>query len=170
MKSHFSTCKIFGLLVVFVLIFTLAFGPLSSGVQAITIEDEFPLLEAGGYFSKCRWARILAYILELTDTQKQEIQSIIDSERSTFEPLIQKVVYLRRQLFEMNQSNTFDEVAVREIASQQSEAIAELIVIKNRISFRVFELLTAEQKNEVERLRNRVENRLRNCLAQNLMN
>jgi Spy/CpxP family protein refolding chaperone len=165
MKSHLVTGKKFGFLVCMALILTLALGQVSTGVQAVTIEEELPLLEDGAYFKNCRWARIMAYLLGLTDTQKQEIQSIIDSERSAFEPLVNQLARFRRELWVMHQGQGFDEAAVREIASQQSKTIAELIVIKNRISFQVFELLTPEQKMEAERLRNLAQRRIQNCLS-----
>ncbi len=170
MKSHVLTMKGFALLVAVTLVFFLAIGLISNGAQAVTLEEEFPLLEDGGYFNNCRWAKILAYVLELTDTQKEEIQSIIDSERPTFEPLVRQITESRQEFWRINQSPSFDESAVRELASGQSEAITELIVIRNRIMFRVSQVLTPEQNNKVERYRERVKERIENCLALNSSN
>jgi Spy/CpxP family protein refolding chaperone len=62
-----------------------------------------------------------------------------------------------KQMRTLEESPTFDEAAVRSLASQQAQAITELIVAKARTKSEMFAILTPEQKAKATTIMNRHE-------------
>jgi Spy/CpxP family protein refolding chaperone len=103
---------------------------------------------------------ILAFMtdaLDLTDAQQTQAKAILDKEKPNFEALMKQMGDAHKQMRTLEESPTFDEAAVRSLASQQAQAITELIVAKARTKSEMFAILTPEQKAKATTIMNRHE-------------
>lgn len=98
------------------------------------------------------WHHHLWKKLHLTDAQKTQIHTIISEERAKMKPLFQQLKAGRDELKALRKSGTFDEAKVRSIAKGQADTIIELIVTKERIKSKVYEVLTPEQRTKAQEL------------------
>lgn len=133
------------------------------GVSSAASAQESFLLDAGegGHpFVRRIMARIAEH-LDLTGAQKTEIKSIISAERPLVEPLVRQLAATRKQLRNVSKNGNFDEAQVRSLASQQAQTVAELIVAKERVKSKIYNVLTPEQRAKAEKLRTRFESRVR---------
>jgi protein CpxP len=94
----------------------------------------------------------LAWKLDLNDAQRQQVKSLIAAERPTLQPLIQQLATAHQQMVAASTSGQFDEAKVRSIAQQQSQNIVELIVARQRLQSKFYELLTPEQRTKFDQL------------------
>lgn len=132
------------------------------GFSAASAQESF-LLDAGEGrhpFARRIMARIADH-LGLTDAQKTEIKSIISAERPTVEPLVRQLAATRKQLRNVSKDGKFDEAQVRGLASQQAQTITELIVAKERVKSKIYNVLTPEQRTKADKMRTRFESRVR---------
>ena len=132
------------------------------GFNAASAQESFLLDVGEGRHPFAR--RIMARIAErlgLTDAQKTEIKSIISAERPRVEPLVRQLSATRKQLRNVSKNGNFDEAQVRSLASQQAQTITELIVAKERVKSKVYNVLTPEQRVKAEQMRARFESRVR---------
>lgn len=119
-------------------------------------------------FSSTPWARVhghhggfpLAYLsheLNLTDTQRKQIKSIWAQERSTAIPLIRQFLSESTNMPSANTKGAFDEAQARAIADKQAATLSQLLVERQRLISRVYdEVLTPEQREKADQLRNRM--------------
>ncbi len=91
--------------------------------------------------------------LGLTDAQKGQVRTIMDEERANIKPLVQKLRDGRKELRELGKSGRFDEAQVRAIAKGQADTITELIVAKQRMRSKIYEVLTPDQRAKAEKMR-----------------
>ncbi len=91
--------------------------------------------------------------LHVTDAQKTQIHTIISEERAKMKPLVEQLKAGREQLIALRKSGTFDEAKVRSIAKGQADTLIELIVTRERMKSKVFEVLTPEQRTKAQELR-----------------
>ena len=134
-----------------------------NGLDSAATAQEALLLDAGeGRHPFAR--RIMARIAErlgLTEAQKTEIKSILVAERPVAEPLLRQLAATRKQLRDASRNGSFDEAQVRSLATQQAQTLAELIVTKERVKSKVYNVLTPEQRARAEKMRSRFESRVR---------
>ncbi|MBD0369716.1 MAG: Spy/CpxP family protein refolding chaperone [Pyrinomonadaceae bacterium] len=97
----------------------------------------------------------LARDLNLTEAQQAEIKSLLDAAHTTLDALMKKMDAERRQLDTATAGGQFDEAQVRALATQQSQTFAELIVEHKRLEAKLYSLLTQEQRNRFDQLRQR---------------
>ncbi len=103
---------------------------------------------------------ILAFMtdaLDLTDAQQTQAKAILEKEKPSFQPLIQQLKDGHTQMRALEESTTFDEAAVRALATQHAQAITELIVTKARVKSELFAILTPDQKAKATKMMNRHE-------------
>lgn len=100
-----------------------------------------------------RFLQRMAVVLNLSADQQSRIETILASERQATEPLREALRASRDQLRALTQATTFDEGAVRELASSQAQTRTELIVAHARARNQIHNLLTPEQQAQAERLR-----------------
>ena len=98
--------------------------------------------------------------LDLTDAQQAQAKQILDKEKPNFTPLMQQLKDGHKQMRALEENSTFDEAAVRTLASQQAQTMTELIVTKARVKSELFAILTAEQKTKATKILNRHEDRM----------
>lgn len=87
--------------------------------------------------------------LDLTDAQQAQMKDILAKEKPTIQPLIQQLAQGHQQMSQLEQAGKFDEASVRALASQQSQAMTELMVQKARIKSELVTLLTPDQKDKL---------------------
>ena len=95
----------------------------------------------------------LARILELSEAQKGQIQSILNEGREKDEAQHQKESEPRRQLHSAERAASFDEQAVRSAAAALAGLETERIVSRAKTHYRIDSVLTASQRSLAERLR-----------------
>lgn len=95
----------------------------------------------------------LAKVLKLTDAQQGKIRTIMDAERAQAKPLLDKVRGYREQLQQAAEATTFDEAAVRGIATSLAQTESELTVSRTREQSQINAILTAEQRELLKNLR-----------------
>ena len=109
-----------------------------------------------------RMARVL-HQLDLSDQQRTQVRAILDSARPEFQNHMQAMRNRREQL-RGAQPGQLDEAAVRAIAQQQGQEMAEMIVLGEKVRSQVYSVLTPEQKQKLADIRQRMQQR-RDCCA-----
>jgi Spy/CpxP family protein refolding chaperone len=95
----------------------------------------------------------LATVLKLTQSQQTQIQSIQDAERSQIKTLLGTMKEKRDQLRKAGEGTTFDEAAVRALATAVAQQETELAVARVKAQTQVNAILTAEQREMLKSLR-----------------
>ncbi len=107
-----------------------------------------------------RWERIAQY-LNLTDAQKGQIKTMWQAEKPTMQPLLQQLAENRKAMLAATANGKFDEAAVRNIANQQANVIAQLTVERERLISQVYnQVLTPEQRTKADQLRQKRADRM----------
>jgi Spy/CpxP family protein refolding chaperone len=92
--------------------------------------------------------------LDLTDAQQAQVRAIMQKEKPSVQPLMMQMAQGHAQLRDLviNSNGAFDEAKVRELASQQSQNVTELMVQYARIGTELVQVLTPEQKTKLNAL------------------
>jgi len=93
--------------------------------------------------------------LDLTDAQQAQMKDILSKEKPTIQPLMKQLRQSHQQMQQLEQGGSFDEAKVRALASQQSQAMTELIVQKQRIKSELMTVLTQDQKDRLAKFQAR---------------
>lgn len=86
--------------------------------------------------------------LNLTDAQKQQVKAIFDAGKATADDRHGKLESIHKQIEEATANGQFDEAAVRPLANQQAQLMADEMVDHMRMHSQIFALLTAEQRTK----------------------
>ncbi len=95
----------------------------------------------------------MVFELNLTSAQIQQVKALRESERTASETYREQVRTADEGIRAAIESGSFDEEAVRTLATAQAKAMAELRVIQARTESQIYNLLTAEQKATLKSLR-----------------
>ncbi|WP_432823964.1 Spy/CpxP family protein refolding chaperone [Trichloromonas sp.] len=95
----------------------------------------------------------MAKVLDLSEAQQAQIQTILAAERAKTEPLRQQMEADREQMRQLVQADSFDEAAVRALASKKAEVGTELMVSRARTQNLIQAQLTPEQRERAEKVR-----------------
>jgi Spy/CpxP family protein refolding chaperone len=120
----------------------------------------------GGRGFGARMFGLNADYLELTDAQQAQMKDILTKEKPTIRPLFQQLAQGHQQMRQLEQAGPFDEAKVRAVATQQSQAMTELMVQKARIKSELVAVLTPDQKDKLAKLQARREARMQKHLQQ----
>lgn len=101
--------------------------------------------------------------LDLTDAQQAQMKDILTKEKPTIQPLMQQLRQSHQQMQAL-EAGTFDEAKVRTLATQQSQAMTELIVQKARIKSEMMGVLTSDQKDKLAKMQARRQARMQKHL------
>ncbi|WP_168205876.1 Spy/CpxP family protein refolding chaperone [Geobacter sp. FeAm09] len=88
----------------------------------------------------------MAQRLKLTAEQQTKIKALFAAEREKNAPLQQKMAEYHKQLRDAAHAATFDEAAVRAVATKKAQTEVELVVAFERTRSQVNALLTPEQR------------------------
>jgi Spy/CpxP family protein refolding chaperone len=105
--------------------------------------------------------------LDLTDAQQAQMKDIIAKEKPSIQPLMQQLRQGHQQMSQLEQATTFDEAKVRAAASQQTQAMTELMVQKARIKSELMAVLTPDQKDKMAKFEAKRQARFQKHFQQN---
>jgi Spy/CpxP family protein refolding chaperone len=88
--------------------------------------------------------------LNLTDAQKQQIQQIHQSHQAAIDPLMQQMRTMRRELWQAQSGQTFDEALVRQKLTDIAGVEAKLMGEQFRMRQETIAVLTPDQKTQLE--------------------
>lgn len=97
--------------------------------------------------------------LDLTTEQKAQVNSIIAAERTNVEPLFAQLKTNWQQMRTATAGGQFNEEQVRALAANQAQTITELLVVKERVTAKVYAVLTPEQRTKADAMLERFESR-----------
>ncbi len=97
----------------------------------------------------------IARELGLTDSQKEQVKSIMDAQHSAEEARESKLDDLRKQIDAATANGQFDEAQVRALANQQAQLMADSMVEHLRLHSKIYSLLTAEQRAKADEMMKR---------------
>lgn len=98
----------------------------------------------------------MARELNLTDAQKQQVKTIMESAESSADGIHAKLEEVHKQLDAATANGQFDEAQVRTLANQQAQLEADMLVEHLRAKSKVFGILTAEQRVKAEEMHKRM--------------
>lgn len=98
----------------------------------------------------------MARELNLTDAQKQQVKTIMESAKSSADGIHAKLEEVHKQLDAATANGQFDEAQVRTLANQQAQLEADMLVEHLRAKSKVFGILTAEQRVKAEEMHKRM--------------
>jgi len=91
--------------------------------------------------------------LDLTSAQLEQVKALDEAQRSSSKPYMEKMRQADESIKAIIESGSFDEDAVRELASGASAAMVEMRVISAKTDAAIYRLLTAEQRTTLAKLR-----------------
>jgi periplasmic protein CpxP/Spy len=104
--------------------------------------------------------------LDLTAQQRTQIHQILAKEKPAVQPLMEQMAQTRYQIAQLALNGPFDESQVRPLASQQTQAMQDLIVQRARIESELIQVLTPDQKTKLSQLLASRQQKLMNPPAQ----
>jgi len=107
-----------------------------------------------------------ARALNLTEDQRSQMKSVMAKEKPALKPLFAQLATTRQQVRQLEMSDTFDEAKVREVATQQAQAMTELTVQQARIHSELYQLLTPDQKAKLTQMMQQRQQRIQEHLQQ----
>ena len=103
----------------------------------------------------------VSHELNLNDTQRQQIQSMWQTEKPAISGLVHELAAEGKEMDEATAKGNLDEGKVQEIASRQGETIAKLLVEKEHFKSKIYTtVLTPEQRTKADELQSRWHDRL----------
>ena len=99
--------------------------------------------------------------LELTDAQREQVRTIMESHSADQKAVGDKMIAARKALHEAIAADTLDEAAIRAAAAEVGAAEADAAVLQAKIHGEVFAILTPEQVKKAKELRSEMENRMK---------
>lgn len=103
-------------------------------------------------------------VFNLTDAQQTQVKAMWESEKPNVMPLLQQLADGHKQMLAATANGTFDETKVTPIATQQAQTISQLLVEKEKLSSKFYQILTPEQRTKFDSLRQQHETRIDNML------
>jgi Spy/CpxP family protein refolding chaperone len=94
----------------------------------------------------------LVTALDLTSAQVEQVKALEETERSSSKTHMEKMREADEGIKAIIESGSFDEAAVRELASGAGAAMVEMRVISARTEAAIYQLLTAEQRTRLAEL------------------
>lgn len=108
----------------------------------------------------------MAKALNLTDAQKAQIKTIMQAQRATVRPLMLQMAQNHAAMLQATASGAFDQAKVQQLATQQSQIMAQLSVQRASTHSQIYNtVLTAEQKATADQLRQKQLTRINERIA-----
>jgi protein CpxP len=96
---------------------------------------------------------VMADVLDLSETQQDQIRAIHEKERTEKEATMQQMREDHEQMRVLLDSDTFNEAAIGSLANKQATLKAEMFVSQAKVKHEVFQLLTAEQQELANKIK-----------------
>lgn len=97
----------------------------------------------------------LTRALDLTDAQQQQVKSLVEGQRPALKGLLQQMASQRAQMLSATRNGQFDQARVQELANQQGQTLANLIVARQELQSQIYNLLTPEQRTKFDQMQQR---------------
>jgi periplasmic protein CpxP/Spy len=92
--------------------------------------------------------------LNLTDAQKAQIKTMMQSQHATMRPLMQQLAESRQAMLTATANGAFDQAKVTAIANQQAQLMAQVNVQKESMHHQIYtQVLTPEQRTTADQMR-----------------
>lgn len=98
--------------------------------------------------------------LDLSETQREQVQAAMASHRAEFEAQAKKLGTARKALHDTMTAETFDEAAIRQMSAEVAAVEADGAVLQAKVHGEVWALLTPEQQQKARQLRTQMEQRI----------
>jgi protein CpxP len=96
---------------------------------------------------------VMADVLDLSETQQEQIRAIHEKERAEKEGTMQQMREDHEQMRVLLDSDTFNEAAISSLANKQASLKAEMFVSRAKVKHEVFQLLTVEQQELANKIK-----------------
>ncbi|MDE1154945.1 MAG: Spy/CpxP family protein refolding chaperone [Acidobacteriaceae bacterium] len=106
-----------------------------------------------GWFHERAARMIVATVerdLSLTDAQREKVRNLLTAEKPRLDELSARRQVQSQRLAALT---TFDEATIRQIAQQQQETAADILVEREKLRFALLAILTPEQRTRLASLR-----------------
>ena len=110
----------------------------------------------GSGFGRMHGAGLMLRELNLTDDQKAKVKTIMETSKTTVQPLMASLRDNHKKLADLTANGAFDETQVQALATEQGDLMAKLIVEKERVKSQIFAILTDEQKAKAAQMKNQM--------------
>jgi Spy/CpxP family protein refolding chaperone len=136
-----------------------------TGTKILTAVAVMALLGAGAYAFTERGLGH-AFLTEklatlgVTDAQKAEVKAILRKHQPTAGPLLKQFVAERRALRDLVHAGTVDEKAIRKQAAKVTTVGADLAVERAHVAHEIRAVLTPEQTEKLQSMRDDVDERI----------
>lgn len=97
--------------------------------------------------------------LNLTDAQRDQVKSVVDSHEAELRPLGEKTMTARRALEQAVTADTIDEGAIRAKAADVASVESDMAVARARVHADVLQVLTSDQRAKLKELQAEMEKR-----------
>lgn len=104
----------------------------------------------------------MAEKLNLTDAQKAQVKGIMEASHSKIQPLREASKANHQKMKAATANGQFDEAAVSAIAQEQATISAQMMVEKERVKSQMFQILTAEQKVQMQQFKEQMKDHFKN--------
>jgi Spy/CpxP family protein refolding chaperone len=103
--------------------------------------------------------------LGLSDAQQEQVQNMLRAEVPRLRPMLQQLAQQKQQMLATTTNGQFEQGKVTEIANQEAQTLAALIVPRQDIESKVYALLTVEQRTKFDQVRQHRLRRMQGWLA-----
>jgi periplasmic protein CpxP/Spy len=100
--------------------------------------------------------------LDLSTTQQEQAKAIMEKNKPALKAAMQQMGQFHTQMRTLEEATPFDEAKVRALATQQSQAMTEMIVQKARAKNEFLQILTPDQKSKLADIEAQHEQRMWN--------
>ena len=108
----------------------------------------------------------LTRVYNLTDAQQTQLKAMWESEKPNILPLLQQLAQGQKEMHAATANGTFDEAKVNQIAQQQSQTIASLLVQKEKLQSKFYQILTPDQRTKFAQMQQRRQGHIDRLLQQ----
>jgi periplasmic protein CpxP/Spy len=101
----------------------------------------------------------IARHLDLTEAQKAQAKEILEAERAIMQPVFEQMRENREALRAATEGGQFSEAEVTRLAQIHGELSAQMIVSRERVQAQLWQILTPEQREKAEELKQQFQER-----------
>lgn len=99
--------------------------------------------------------------LGLSEEQRNQVKQILETSRTTIQPLMENLRENHQQLEKLGTDGSFNEAQVAELAAKQAETTKQMIVEKEKTKSAIFAVLTPEQRTKAGEMREQFKGKMR---------
>lgn len=97
--------------------------------------------------------------IDLTDAQKEQVKTIMDSHKSEFDQIRTRMRDAQRAFGDATQADTIDEAAIRTKATAVAGVMADEAILRAKVHGEVLQILTADQQDQLKAKREEMQKR-----------